>query len=312
MPCPPSRCQDMPGRAGHITCGNPHRVKIGGLIKKFNNFNSNSRALKHVTTQVMPRSHRWHQHLNPESDSRTPALALGGGSRNHCDLRGTCSVPCAKSSKPSQQPRGIFTPTPQGELATPGYPVELGSEHRTNSSVCVLPAPRGRSATDSGDLSGPRPRGPITRGPAATLFQAGRRPRSADTSSEDSASREIGAGERRFSTSGSGWGHRRTCPFSPLSPTPGAEPALPERLSRLLPVLLPAQLSAPAAPGPRAVGPPPFGAACHPARTLAGADPQGLRARLLALSGCGLGRGCSRGRGCLVHGAWPRGAGQPE
>lgn len=168
--------------------------------------------------------------------------------------------------------------------------MELGFEHRTNSGVCVLLPSHSLSMTDmtdSDDLLGPLPEGPVTRGPAATLLKTERRPRSADTSSEDSASTEIGAGEHRFSSNGSGVGTQEDLSlhgpcfspdlFSPLSPTLQAKlaPGL-ERLSCLLPVLLPTQLSAPAAPGSRAVGPPPFGAACHPARTPAGADPQGL------------------------------------
>lgn len=68
------------------------------------------------------------------------------------------------------------------------------------------------------------------------------------------------------------------------------------------------QLSAPAAPRPPGVGLPPFGATSHPARTPAGADPQGLRAHLPTLSGCGLGQGWS----LLGHRAWPGGVVQQD
>lgn len=167
-------------------------------------------------------------------------------------------------------------------LPTQGYPVELGFEHRTNSGVVSFTHHTAslRLMTDPDDLLGPLPEGPVTRGLAATLLKTGRCPRSADTSSEDPATTEIGAGEHGFLSSGSGWGHRRTVPSWAMLPRSAPRTSLsqlrPPEAILSPPALLPAQLPAPAAPGPRAVGPPPFGAACHPARPPAGADPQGL------------------------------------
>lgn len=54
------------------------------------------------------------------------------------------------------------------------------------------------------------------------------------------------------------------------------------------------------------MGPAPFGATCYPAETPAGADPQGLRARLPAIWGYGLGLAGA----LLGHGAWLGGVGR--
>lgn len=116
---------------------------------------------------------------------------------------------------------------------------------------------------------------------------------------------------------GVGGGHKRNQPFmdqasarhlfSPLSPCPYPTPATfqvalapspGEALPVSSPFSSPLQLSAPAAPWPPGVGTPPFRAPCHPARTPTGAYPQGLRAHLPALCGCGLGLGW----GQLGHG----------
>lgn len=223
---------------------------------------------------------------------------------------------CTIFRNPHNNPEA-FWPFCLSEFPTQGYPVGLGFEHRTNSGACVLLISHSLPTTDSANLLGPLPMGLITGGRTATLLKMGRCPESAGTSSEASASTDKDAGEHLFSSMGVGWGSQEDLSlvdhasplslFSPLQQLPGRASSGPWRgYSCLLDLLLPTQLSAPAAPWPPAVGPPPFGATCHSARTPAGADPKGLGACLLAL------RGCLLGWGQLGPGTWPGGAGQPE
>lgn len=173
---------------------------------------------------------------------------------------------------------------------------------------------------DLDDLLGTLPEGPVPGGQAAPLLKTGECPRSADTSSEASASTEIDAGKQVFSSTGCRKGAQEESSlhgpcilqslFSPLSSPFQVDlaPNLREAILVSSPFSSLLQLSAPTAPRTPGVGPPPFRATCQPARTPAGADPKGLRAHLPALCGCALGLGWSR----LGYGVWPGGVSHQE